>query len=307
MKRYSMFLIITLLAISYIPVKASEISLSWDDIIYSSINLYPGDVYDITDTFTIIPDTEDTYYEITYIDNPYSMLISDDGVITALGGKEDSDITMFIKPLNDKTQAIQLNIHIYKTGTSKEINTDNDNNVNTIINSEYSNSEINQKLEELSRQIEEKIEEQNNKSYWKNVYLTAVSNSLNSSTDEDDYEGYKIEIIENKPQPTSIKTKPANITKAKILSLKNKKKNSIQIKFKSLDNAVSYQIDLSTSKSFNKFTRYNSTNTNCIIKKLKKNKTYYVRIRGINGNTKGSFSSIKKIKITKWLYKGRLY
>ena len=36
-----------------------------------------------------------------------------------------------------------------------------------------------------------------------------------------------------------------------------------------------------------------------VIKKLKANKTYYVRVRGINGTKQGKWSKTKKIKIKK--------
>ncbi len=98
---------------------------------------------------------------------------------------------------------------------------------------------------------------------------------------------------------TSSETKNVTIAKAKIKSAKNSKKKSIVVKFNKLKNAKKYQIKYSTKKSFKNAKVKTVAKTTYTIKKLKKGKTYYVKVRGINGKVVGKWSKAKKIKIKK--------
>ncbi len=94
--------------------------------------------------------------------------------------------------------------------------------------------------------------------------------------------------------------KPA---KVKFTKVKNVKKKSILIKYKKAKNAKGYQIWWARSKKFKKATTKFTTKRKYKIKKLKKKKKYYIRVRAynINGHLKvyGPFSKVKKVKIKK--------
>lgn len=96
--------------------------------------------------------------------------------------------------------------------------------------------------------------------------------------------------------------KPGKISK---LKLKNAKGKKLKVTFKKASGATGYAIAYSTSKSFAKketktvFTEKNSY----VVKKLKKGKTYYVKVRAyktVNGKKYyGSYCSKKKVVIKK--------
>ncbi len=94
--------------------------------------------------------------------------------------------------------------------------------------------------------------------------------------------------------------KPA---KVKSLKLKNQKGKKVKVTFKKIDGAAGYQVKYSTSKKFKNAKTKNTTKTSYTIKKLKKGKKYYVKVRAYNivdgKKVYGSYSSVKKIKIKK--------
>lgn len=90
------------------------------------------------------------------------------------------------------------------------------------------------------------------------------------------------------------------IARAKIKYAKNITKKSITIKYSKLANAKKYQIQYALNKKFTKSVKTKSTRKLTYkIKKLKSKKTYYVRVRGINGKIIGKWSKSKKIKVKK--------
>lgn len=103
------------------------------------------------------------------------------------------------------------------------------------------------------------------------------------------------------PKVTSVKK---NTTTAKKtvkmvtgVSLKVKKKK-INIHFKLISNVSKYQIMYSTKKSFKNKKVVTVKSGNVIIKKLKRKKTYFVRIRAISKNGKaGAWSVVKKVRV----------
>ncbi len=95
---------------------------------------------------------------------------------------------------------------------------------------------------------------------------------------------------------------PAAVTapaKVKISSAKNVKGKKLTIKFKKITGAKSYQIVYSLKKNFKGKKTINTTKTSYTIKKLKKGKTYYVKVRAKNTAGFGKFSAVKKVKIKK--------
>ena len=96
-------------------------------------------------------------------------------------------------------------------------------------------------------------------------------------------------------------------SKVKLKKVKNIKKKTIKVSFKKAKYAKGYQIVWSRLKNFTKQKSKTKskyiTKTSCKIKKLKKKKKYYIKVRAynINGHTKvfGKYSKVKKIKIKK--------
>ena len=111
------------------------------------------------------------------------------------------------------------------------------------------------------------------------------------------------------PAPVNKPTKPAKVTvkTTKLKSAKNAKGKKIVVKWKKNTAGNGYQIQYSTSKKFAKGNKTKTISknktTSYTIKKLKKKKTYYVRIRTykkVSGKTYYSgWSSVKKVKIKK--------
>lgn len=91
--------------------------------------------------------------------------------------------------------------------------------------------------------------------------------------------------------------------KGSIISAKNKKAGEIVLKFKKVSGAKDYQIQYSTKKSFKGKKAKTTSKISYTIKKLKKKKTYYIRVRAykLNGKKKvyGAWSKVKKVKVKK--------
>ncbi len=89
------------------------------------------------------------------------------------------------------------------------------------------------------------------------------------------------------------------------LTVKNQKGRNLKISYKKVSGATGYEISYSTSKNFakNKTKTVKTKKTSYTVKKRKKGKTYYVRVRAYktaNGSTvKGSYCTAKKVKIKK--------
>lgn len=91
--------------------------------------------------------------------------------------------------------------------------------------------------------------------------------------------------------------------KAKAPAVKKAKKKSVKLVWRKIKNAKKYQVQYYLNKKFKKGKKYGTktlttANIKITIKKLNK-KTYYVRIRGINGKNIGKWSKVKKITMKK--------
>lgn len=95
------------------------------------------------------------------------------------------------------------------------------------------------------------------------------------------------------------------VSKAKLSSVKNSRKAVCTVKAKKTSGAAGYQYLLTTDKKFKKSVKKITTKkTTATFTKLKKGKTYYVKVRAYkydsaNNKVYGSYSSVKKIKIKK--------
>ena len=111
------------------------------------------------------------------------------------------------------------------------------------------------------------------------------------------------------PAPVNKPTKPAKVTvkTTKLKSAKNAKGKKIVVKWKKNTAGNGYQIQYSTSKKFAKGNKTKTISknktTSYTIKKLKKKKTYFIRIRAYKiadgKKVYGKWSSVKKVKVKK--------
>lgn len=99
--------------------------------------------------------------------------------------------------------------------------------------------------------------------------------------------------------------KKVSVGKAKLSKVSNKKKKTCEVKVKKVSGANGYQYMIATDKKFKKGVKKSDTSkTTATFKKLKKGKTYYVRVRAYKYDSAknkvyGSYSGAKKIKIKK--------
>ncbi len=110
-----------------------------------------------------------------------------------------------------------------------------------------------------------------------------------------------ISSVTSSPSADSAKvTAPAKVT---LKSAKNQKGKKVLVKWKKVNKADGYQIQVAQKKTFKGKKSVTTTKTSYTIKKLKKKKTYYVRVRAykMNGQKKvyGKWSAVKKVKIKK--------
>ena len=110
--------------------------------------------------------------------------------------------------------------------------------------------------------------------------------------------------IQQQEQTSDITTDTVGkINKIKGLAVKNQKKLKVKAAWKKLTNVSGYQIQYATNKKFKKAKSKTVKSTSVTLKKLKKKKTYFVRVRAYklaNGKkVYGKWSSVKKVKIKK--------
>ena len=92
---------------------------------------------------------------------------------------------------------------------------------------------------------------------------------------------------------------PVRLTKIQLKSVKNNRKGTISVKWKKIKDAKKYKIQFATNKKFKKAKVRICKKTSYQIKKLRKGKTYYIRVRAVNGKKQGKWSKAKKVKIKK--------
>lgn len=99
--------------------------------------------------------------------------------------------------------------------------------------------------------------------------------------------------ITNIYNTTNTSNKSINLN---ISGLKTKiKKNKITVSFNEILYAIKYQVQISQKKNFKKYKSYNTLDPTKTIKKLKRKKTYYVRVRAVGYGEVGKWV-VKKVK-----------
>ena len=88
-----------------------------------------------------------------------------------------------------------------------------------------------------------------------------------------------------------------------MIRAKNVKGCKLSLKWKKVADANGYQMQYATNKKFKVKKKKSTTKIKYTVKKLKKKKTYYVRVRAytvLNGKkVYGKWSKVKKVKIKK--------
>lgn len=105
----------------------------------------------------------------------------------------------------------------------------------------------------------------------------------------------KSETTTSNTRTTSSVTKKTKVGKPRVTSLKAKKK-AFTIKFSKASNAERYQVQYSTSSRFVSSKSIYALSRSVKVKKLKKRKKYFVRVRACNGSKCGDWSAVKKVK-----------
>lgn len=106
------------------------------------------------------------------------------------------------------------------------------------------------------------------------------------------------------PVPAGNAADTDKLGKVSIKSAKNSKKSAAVLTWRKVNGASGYQIQYALDQKFAKGTKTKTTaGTSYTLKKLKKKKTYYVRIRALkkigSKNVHGAWSKVKKVKIKK--------
>lgn len=91
----------------------------------------------------------------------------------------------------------------------------------------------------------------------------------------------------------------AKLGKVKVNKVKNIKKQTVKLIWKKVRNAKKYQVQYSLKKNFKKAITKTTKKVVVTIKKLKRKKKYYFRVRAVNNGKKGAWSQIKSVKIKK--------
>lgn len=107
-------------------------------------------------------------------------------------------------------------------------------------------------------------------------------------------------VIQSSEQNQVPISKMGKIGKAKIAAAKNIKGKKIQITWKKVKEAASYDVQYGIGKKMTKGKKISTEKTRLTIKKLRKNKSYYIRVRACDAKgNKGTWSAMKKVKIKK--------
>ncbi len=132
--------------------------------------------------------------------------------------------------------------------------------------------------------------------YTKKVEPQGTNEDGNHTTVSDDPVSKKLQSVIN---PVTKVQKPK---KAKIVSVTSKKKRTMKVKIKKLSKVAGYQVVYARNKKFTKAKKTKITKKPTLtIKKLKRQKKYYVKVRAFrkNGTKKlyGKYSNTKRVKI----------
>ncbi|MBE5922980.1 MAG: hypothetical protein E7271_00745 [Lachnospiraceae bacterium] len=247
----------------WINVKEICSSIKWEDDTESkTIDLTVGDTYKI-DGIKTVPEKQKLIFESS---DETVVKVSEEGVVETVGSGYS---TVKIRPENNKKIYINLCVFVEDKIQEPEYNNNTDTQENNIVFYDENGNVIpqNANTQNMIQQGEVVVP-----SPKINYYNTSYS--FNEDTDN----------YYHSVNKASLKVK------GKI------KKGKVKIIFGALY-ADEYEIEVATNKSFTKGVKYYSTTkTSYTIRKLKKNKKYYVRVRGVNDDYDGKWSKVKVLK-----------
>jgi len=98
--------------------------------------------------------------------------------------------------------------------------------------------------------------------------------------------------------------KKVTVPKAKINKLTIPASKQLKVTIKSVSGAAGYEVRYSTKSNFKSYKKTTAKSTSAVLKKLKKGKTYYVKVRTFKKDSTGNsifgkYSDSKKLKVTK--------
>lgn len=104
-------------------------------------------------------------------------------------------------------------------------------------------------------------------------------------------------------QSDATEKKTTRLTRVKLSKVKNVKGKKLSVQWKKNTAGEGYQIQYATDKKFKKnvktVTVSKNTTTRKTISGLTKGKTYYVRVRAVNGENTSGWSATKSVKVKK--------
>ena len=140
----------------------------------------------------------------------------------------------------------------------------------------------------------------------KNANNGSVNNENDDNKKNDNVDNnFAISSQQTTTEQAVIEQKVAMPSKVKITSVKNNKLKSFVVIWKKNNGVKRYEVQYAINKKFTKSKKSKiTTKLTITVKKLKKGKTYYVRVRAYNTDSKGTkvygkWSAVKKVKIKK--------
>lgn len=95
------------------------------------------------------------------------------------------------------------------------------------------------------------------------------------------------------------KWKKVTVKAGKLSKAKNVKGRKLSVKIKKVSGVKGYEISYATNKKYKSAKKKATSKTTITLSKLKKGKTYYVRVHAYKLDSKGKWSNVKKVKIQK--------
>ena len=140
----------------------------------------------------------------------------------------------------------------------------------------------------------------------KNANNGSVNNENDDNKKNDNVDNnFDISSQQTTTEQAVIEQKVAMPSKVKITSVKNNKLKSFVVIWKKNNGVKGYEVQYAINKKFTKSKKSKTiTKLTLTVKKLKKGKIYYVRVRAYNTDSKGTkvygkWSAVKKVKIKK--------
>lgn len=219
--------------------------------------------------------------------SPFLTLNTSQDVIT------DSNAVLHATLLNTGVKIKCFEIFIYKDQTLVKSGYKENNSTDMNITVEFDlGKDLNIKLEPKTKYnytIYARSDENINQDMYKqSFWFTTTAEKVTETTENKEAVTTKIKDLN-----TNIK-RPA---KVKIKSVKYKNNGVVTVKFLKARYAKKYQIQYSTTAKFRKKRTVTVRKFSYAIRKLKRGKIYYVRVRGINRVKAGKWSAVKKVSI----------